>query len=249
MKKLATLAIIAFAAAIFAFGHTPEPASAQTPTPIAVATPDLGCPCVYLHAERTDISLGQSAKFSLEMLNGLTKPEMTVQLILRIPSGWSVDGRGFDNECSGQCSAVYTVPTSKQERIEIFVKPNEAGDYRLEGTTQWFFTGDPSNARVETEVMSVSVRENGGTGGGTTGGGTGGGTDGGTTGGGTTGGGTGGGTTGVSEKCPGDRLIWIPPNQNYVCVAGIPMTWVLIGIILALITLLATVATLFKRSS
>ena len=159
MKKLATLAIIAFAAAILAFGHTSEPASAQTPTPIAVATPDLGCPCVYLHAERTDISLGQSAKFSLEMLNGLTKPEMTVQLILRIPSGWSVDGRGFDNECSGQCSAVYTVPTSDQERIEIFVKPNEAGDYRLEGMTQWYFTNDPSNARVETEVMSVSVAE------------------------------------------------------------------------------------------
>ena len=109
-----------------------------------------------MHMDRTEISVGETATVSLTIANAVNKPPITAQLLLTVPSGWSVEGRGFDNQCSGQCSAVYSVPTDEQESIKVFVRPNETGPYRLEGTTQWFLKGDESNVRVETEVMSVN---------------------------------------------------------------------------------------------
>ena len=74
-----------------------------------------GEPCIDLHSSHTDISVDELAVLSFSIVNSLGKPAMLSRLILELPSGWSMDGEGFADKCSGLCSANYSIPTGEQE--------------------------------------------------------------------------------------------------------------------------------------
>ena len=76
------------------------------------------------------------------MVNALNKPNMTVRLILEVPSGWEVDGEGFAERCSGICNAVYDVYTAQQELIQITAYPNHTGKSRIAGRIEWRYAGE-----------------------------------------------------------------------------------------------------------
>ena len=103
----------------------------QPAQPYSGTTPFINCgpgePCIDLHSSHTSISVDDKAQLSLSVTNALNKPNMTVRLLLEIPSGWEVDGEGFAERCSGVCNAVYDVYTAQQELIQITAYPNHTG--------------------------------------------------------------------------------------------------------------------------
>lgn len=118
---------------------------------------ETGCPageaCAYLHTTHSVITEGETADFSLSIVNPLTKPEMLAQLVLGIPSGWEI---ASDNtariKCSGgQCLGNYEIPTGQTEKVQITAKPNHAGDFLLEGILSWHF-GDGDTGAVPTQL-------------------------------------------------------------------------------------------------
>ena len=101
-----------------------------------------------MHTDRTSVRVGEKVRASITVTNRVNMPELTALLILRVPSGWSVTGRGADNKCVGQCTSIpYTIPTGKPEDIEITVTPNEPGQFTFEGIVQWYYDGRASDAQ------------------------------------------------------------------------------------------------------
>lgn len=98
-------------------------------------------PCIDLHSSHTNISVDEKAVLSFSIVNSLGKPNTLSRLILELPSGWSMDGEGFADKCSGLCSANYTIPTGEQEFIEVTAYPNHAGKFRLAGRVEWAYEG------------------------------------------------------------------------------------------------------------
>ena len=77
-------------------------------------------------------------------MNSIAKPEMTLKLILQVPSGWSMSGSGFTESCTGQCTATYQVASGDQRSIELEMQPNQSGSFVVEAQMEWWFGDDPT---------------------------------------------------------------------------------------------------------
>jgi len=122
---------------------TPLPTSTPAPTPV----PDcgLGEPCVHLYATQTQVPLIQPVLLDLSIVNSIAKPRMSAQLIIQVPSGWTLSGSGFNEACTGQCSAVYEVPPGGNRSIGITLQPNQSGEFEVTARLDWFFWGRQVN--------------------------------------------------------------------------------------------------------
>ncbi len=139
--------------------YTPLPTAVpqQPAQPYSGTSPFINCgpgePCIDLHSSHTSISVDDKAQLSLSVTNALNKPNMTVRLLLEIPSGWEVDGEGFAERCSGVCNAVYDVYTAQQELIQITAYPNQTGAYRIAGRIEWRFAGEDNLYHITRDVQ------------------------------------------------------------------------------------------------
>ena len=135
----------------------PTPVPQQPAQPYSGTTPFINCgpgePCIDLHSSHTSISVDDKAQLSLSVTNALNKPNMTVRLLLEIPSGWEVDGEGFAERCSGVCNAVYDVYTAQQELIQITAYPNQTGPYRIAGRIEWRYAGEDNLYHITRDVQ------------------------------------------------------------------------------------------------
>lgn len=151
--------------------NTPEPTNSPVPTntppptftpvPVQQRTAPGGAifincgpgePCIDLHSSHTDITVDEQAVLSFSIVNSLAKPNMLSRLILELPSGWSMDGEGFADKCSGLCSANYTIATGEQEFIEVTAYPNHAGRFRLAGRIEWVYEGTDQTLHMTRDV-------------------------------------------------------------------------------------------------
>ena len=112
-----------------------------------------GEPCIDLHSTHTNITVDEHAQLSFSIVNSLAKPNMISRLILELPSGWSMDGEGFADKCSGLCSANYTIATGEQEFIEVTAYPNHAGKFRLAGRIEWVYEGTQETLHLSRDVQ------------------------------------------------------------------------------------------------
>ena len=135
----------------------PTPVPQQPAQPYSGTTPFINCgpgsPCIDLHSSHTNISVDDEAQLSLSVTNALNKPNMTVRLLLEIPSGWEVDGEGFAERCSGVCNAVYDVYTAQQELIQITAYPNQTGPFRIAGRIEWRYAGEDNLYHITRDVQ------------------------------------------------------------------------------------------------
>lgn len=111
-----------------------------------------GEPCIDLHSTHTNITVDEHAVLSFTIVNSLAKPNMLSRLILELPSGWSMDGEGFADKCSGLCSANYTIATGEQEFIEVTAYPNHVGKFRLAGRIEWVYEGTDQTLHLSRDV-------------------------------------------------------------------------------------------------
>lgn len=112
---------------------------------------------VYLHGERTSVTIGEDIRLSLSAINLITKPTMTLQLILKVPSGMSITSTEFTESGAGQYTATYTIEPGKERYIGMNIKTNQAGDFNIEGDICYYFGGDKSTAEYKKEVLPVKV--------------------------------------------------------------------------------------------
>ena len=134
---------------------SPTPTPTPTPTPEPTLPPHVGQPTVNLHATQTEVKLGDPVKLQLSVVNSIAKPEMTLKLILQVPSGWSMSGSGFAESCTGQCTAIYDVASGDQESIELEMQPNQAGSFTVEAQMEWWFEND--TATLDGKAVSLPL--------------------------------------------------------------------------------------------
>lgn len=116
-------------------------------------------PTVNLQATNTELNLGQSVILDLAALNPIVKPDMLLQLILPIPSGWSVSGAGFTDACSGLCTGTFEVPSGEQRNMTVEMHPNQTGSFPVEAEMKWYFGGDTTTLDGKTKLIEVNVHE------------------------------------------------------------------------------------------
>ena len=102
--------------------------------------------------------MDQPVQFTLSIVNRISQADMTVLLTLQVPSGWSIVGEGFADNCSSQCTARYPVQAGKQRHIEFTGRPNQAGHFRFVGYLDWFFAGAESQVYEDTKTIPVTVK-------------------------------------------------------------------------------------------
>ena len=137
--------------------ETPTPEHLIKPSETPSPTPKPGEPSVYLHGEKTSVTVGGDILLSLSAVNLITKPTMTLQLILKVPSGMSITSTEFIESGMGQYTATYTVEPGKERHISVNIKTNQAGDFNVEGDICYYFGGDKSTAEYKKAKLPVKV--------------------------------------------------------------------------------------------
>ena len=140
---------------------TAAPVPTNTPVPVQQHTAPGGAvfincgrgePCIDLHSSHTQITVDETAQLSFSLSNGLAKPSMLARLTLELPSGWSMDGEGFANKCSGICTANHEIATGDQRYIVVNAYPNHSGIFRLEGRVEFVYAGEQESNFVTQDV-------------------------------------------------------------------------------------------------
>lgn len=112
---------------------------------------------VYLHGDKTNVIVGEEAILSLSAVNLITKPTMSLQLILKAPSGMSITSTEFIESGAGMYTATYTVEPGKERHIGVNIKTNQVGEFNVEGDICYYFGGDKSTAAYKKVMLPVKV--------------------------------------------------------------------------------------------
>lgn len=114
-------------------------------------------PSVYFWTTRTMIKKGEDAIFTLSAVNPIGKPPMTVQLILKPPSGVSVTSSSFAKAGSGIYTCTQTIESGDNVRsIEVHLTGNEVGTHEIASEVCYQFDGSlKSPTRYETPTLIV----------------------------------------------------------------------------------------------
>ena len=134
-----------------------EPAHLKESLALKVVDPVEGETEVTLHATQTEIKVGQPVRLNLSAINSIVKPPMTLTLMIKTPSGWSVTGTGFAEACGPQCIATYNLESGQLRDIDVEMVPNQPGKFDVEARMQWYFGDDPSTLKKRTETLELNV--------------------------------------------------------------------------------------------
>lgn len=113
---------------------------------------------VHLHGEKTDVVLGEDVMLKLSAVNSITKPAMTVQLILIPPSGMSVASSDFVSSGAGQYTTTYTIDPGAGKDFEVRMKANQAGDFEVKGRLVYYYGKDKGNAEDHALSLPIKVK-------------------------------------------------------------------------------------------
>lgn len=113
---------------------------------------------VQLYGEKTKVVMGEDIVLKLSAVNVITKPSMTVQVIISPPSGMSVTSAGFETSGAGQYTTTYTVDPGAGKDIEVRIKPNQPGDFEVKGRVVYYFGKDRKNKKDQTLSLPFKVR-------------------------------------------------------------------------------------------
>ncbi len=107
---------------------------------------------VYFGTTRTAIKKGEDAIFTLSAANPIGNPPMTVQLILKPPSGVSVTSSSFAKAGSGIYTCTQTIePGDNVRSIEVHLMGGQVGTHEIASEVYYQFEGSPkSPTRYET---------------------------------------------------------------------------------------------------
>lgn len=118
--------------------------SVQVSTETLVSPQKPQGPYVDLYGHVTDVTVGEEIILYLSVINPITSPgKLSVQLTLRIPSGWSITSSGFGHGAGGMRTNTYEIeqgPSPKQ--IDLHILANEAYEGEVIGYMDYYFEED-----------------------------------------------------------------------------------------------------------
>ena len=114
-------------------------------------------PSVYFGTTRTTINKGEDAIFTLSAVNPIGNPPMTVQLILKPPTGVSVTSSSFAKAGSGIYTRTQAIESGDNVRsIEVRLIGNQIGTHEIASEVCYMFEGgSKSPTRYETLMLVV----------------------------------------------------------------------------------------------
>lgn len=127
------------------------------PTPTPKPTPRPFSASINLYGEKTEVIIGEDVIFKLSAVNKITKPTMTVQVILIPPSGMSVTSSEFVTSGAGQFTSTFKLDAGAGRDIEIRVKTNQQGEFVMGGELIYYYGNDISNAEEQTLSLPIKV--------------------------------------------------------------------------------------------
>ncbi|MDP3105577.1 MAG: LemA family protein [Candidatus Methanoperedens sp.] len=135
-----------------------QPGAATSQSPSATPSPAITNASVNLYGEKTDVELGEDIVLKLSAVNLITKPVMTVQVILIPDSGLSVTSSDFVVSGTGQYITTYKLDPGDARNIVIMIKAAQTGDFVVEGRVIYYFGTDLSTQEDHTLKLPVKVR-------------------------------------------------------------------------------------------
>lgn len=146
---------------------TREPTPVSTGTvPVQTTSPPVPGPptaSVLLTSEKIDIDQGEDAILKLSAVSLITKPKMTVQVIIRVPSGVSVTATEFSQTGTNQYTSKYELQPGDNRDIELKIRANHPGAFNVTGRIVYYFGGDISTGEDHTQEVTINVRPKGST--------------------------------------------------------------------------------------
>lgn len=133
------------------------PAATAAPSPVQTTTP-VPSASVGLYGEKTDVDIGEDIVLKLSAVNLITKPVMTVQIILIPPSGMSVTSLDFVTSGAGQYTTTYKLEPGSGRDIEVRIKTSQTGDFIVKGRIVYYFGDNTSTAEDHTLELPIKVR-------------------------------------------------------------------------------------------
>ncbi len=113
---------------------------------------------VHLHGEKTDVVMGEDILLKLSAVNKITKPTMTLQVILIPPSGMSVTSADFVDSGAGLYTSTYVIEPGVGRDIEVGIRSNQVGDFVVNGEVIYYFGDDKENAEEHLLSLPITVR-------------------------------------------------------------------------------------------
>jgi hypothetical protein len=142
-----------------------EPVS-LTVVPSSEGSPEISSPseigsssAVLLHGEKTDVVLGEDILLKLSAVNLITKPPISVQVMIYPPSGMSVTGSEFVKSGAGIYTTTYTLNPGDGKDIEVHIKSNQVGDFNVKGRIVYYFGEEKDKAEDYTLNLPIKVRK------------------------------------------------------------------------------------------
>ncbi len=142
-----------------------EPVSIKV-IPSSEGSPEISSPsdigtssAVLLHGEKTDVVLGEDILLKLSAVNLITKPPMSVQVMIYPPSGMSVTGSEFVKSGAGIYTTTYTLNPGDGKDIEVHIKSNQVGDFNVKGRIVYYFGENKDKAEDHTLNLPIKVRK------------------------------------------------------------------------------------------
>lgn len=114
---------------------------------------------VSLTGEKTDVVLGEDILLKLSAVNLITKPKMRVQVIIIPPSGMSVTSSEFSKSGTNQFTANYELEPGDGKDIGVAIKPNQIGDFNVNGRIIYYFGDEKDKAVDQTLNLPIKVRK------------------------------------------------------------------------------------------
>ncbi|MDP2765911.1 MAG: LemA family protein, partial [Candidatus Methanoperedens sp.] len=133
-----------------------QPGTTALPSP--KSSPTITNASVELYGEKTDVELGDNIILKLSAVNLITKPVMTVQVILIPPPGMSVTSSDFVVSGAGQYVTTYELKPGGAKNIEIMIKTAQVGDFIVKGRVIYYFGTDQSTAEDHTLELPIKVK-------------------------------------------------------------------------------------------
>lgn len=138
-----------------------------TATPVATVVKPRSSASVDLYGVKTDVEKGEDIKLILSVVSRIDKPPITVQVILKPPSGMSVTSTEYSTSGAGQYSAVYEIKEpGKTKEIAVTLKGNQVGEFDVKSETIYYFGGNISTSETVIKILRIKVRDVGETNGG-----------------------------------------------------------------------------------
>lgn len=89
----------------------------------------------------------------------ITKPKMRVQVIIILPSGMSVTSSEFSKSGTNQFTANYELEPGDGKDIGVGIKPNQIGDFNVNGRIIYYFGDEKDKAEDQTLNLPIKVRK------------------------------------------------------------------------------------------